>query len=229
MSKVVSGKQQEVLRIMEAISIAIAQHRLKPGMRLIEAQIVEVLKANRNHVQTALQRLALQHIVTIEPHRGAMVAQPPAREATEVFAARRVIERAIIADITPASLLCHQEEIAQQHDAEHQAMLRNDRREFVRQMSLFHIMLAKIGGNSVMTEILSNLIVRSSLIVALYQRNGTPASHCTEHDAILEALKAGDVPQAQAVMEEHLLIIEQQLDLSESANDASNLRQALSA
>ncbi len=75
MSKAAPSKQQEVQRIVEALSLAIAQQRLKPGTRLIETQIVEALDANRNHVQSALQRMMLQHIVTIEPNRGARVAQ----------------------------------------------------------------------------------------------------------------------------------------------------------
>ena len=55
-----TSKQAEVQRIIDALSKAIAQHRLRPGTRLVEAQIVDALKANRNHVQSALQRLALQ-------------------------------------------------------------------------------------------------------------------------------------------------------------------------
>jgi len=44
-------KQAEVHRIVGLISKAIAHQRLKPGQRLVESQIVENLKANRNHVQ----------------------------------------------------------------------------------------------------------------------------------------------------------------------------------
>ena len=87
MNSVSSARQQEIQRIVDALSMAIAQHKLRPGTRLVEAQIVEVLSANRNHVQAALQRLALQHIVTISPNRGAKVARPEAREAREVFIA----------------------------------------------------------------------------------------------------------------------------------------------
>jgi DNA-binding GntR family transcriptional regulator len=40
-STTLTAKQREVQRIVDALSIAIAQHRLRPGTRLIEAQIVE--------------------------------------------------------------------------------------------------------------------------------------------------------------------------------------------
>ena len=65
MAKTATSKQVEVQRIVDVLFKAIAQHRLPPGTRLIEAQIVETLQANRNHVQAALQRLALQRVVTL--------------------------------------------------------------------------------------------------------------------------------------------------------------------
>ncbi|KGT92401.1 GntR family transcriptional regulator [Erwinia typographi] len=228
MSKVATSKQQEVQRIVEALSIAIAQHRLKPGMRLVEAQIVEVLDANRNHVQSALQRLALQHIVSIEPNRGAMVAQPEAREAREIFTARRAIESAIIACITPESMAAQLADLEAQQQSEQKAIALNDRREVVRELSQFHLLLAKISGNKVLSEILANLMVRSSLIVALYQRNDIPACQCEEHGAIVAALKAGELARAQDIMIAHLNELEQQLDLNDSSPDTLSLRQALS-
>lgn len=228
MSKATPGKQQEVQRIVEALSNAVAQHRLKPGTRLVEAQIVEVLNANRNHVQAALQRMALQHIVTIEPHRGAIVARPEAREAREVFIARRAIESAIVESITPANMALHQQELSQQQQAESEAIARNDRLEIVRQLSNFHLLLAKISDNQVLSEILANLLVRSSLIVALYQRNENHSCQCLEHGAIVKALRNGNRAEAQQMMLEHLDVLEDQLDLEEGCTEALNLREALS-
>lgn len=227
MSSLASGRQQEVQRIVDALSIAIAQHRLRPGTRLIEAQIVEVLSANRNHVQAALQRLALQHIVTISPNRGAKVSQPCAREAREVFIARRAVEDAIIAGISVEKLANFSTEIEAHQQAEQRALVSGDRRNIIRELSAFHLLLAKISDNQVLSEILANLMVRSSLIVALYQRNDTPASQCDEHCAVLDALRAGQGDAARALMREHLLHLEQQLDLMDSPAVSLTLRDAL--
>ncbi|RLM04010.1 GntR family transcriptional regulator [Gibbsiella quercinecans] len=230
MSQVATAKQREVQRIVEALSVAIAQHRLKPGARLVEAQIVEALNANRNHVQAALQRLALLHIVTIEPNRGAMVAQPEAREAREIFIARRAIESAIVASITPERIAQFSDEIAAQQQAERAAAQRQDRRDIVRELSAFHLLLARVSGNKVLGEILANLMVRSSLIVALYQHNDTPACQCAEHGAIVAALAAGKVEEAQRIMLAHLNELEAELALElDPAAGAMSLRQALNA
>ncbi|MDH2896553.1 GntR family transcriptional regulator (plasmid) [Rahnella variigena] len=223
-----TAKQLEVQRIVDVLSKAIAQQRLRPGTRLVESQLVEALSANRNHVQVALQRLALQRIVTIEPNRGAMVAQPTAKEAREVFIARRAIERAIVECIGPDVIRRHRQRITAHLRGEREAVSSEDRRAVVRELSEFHLILGEISGNDVLSEILSNLMVRSSLIVALYQRNEVPSCQCDEHQAIIDALEAGDNTQAAEIMQEHLDDLEGVLDLDDEAAGEVNLRQALS-
>lgn len=223
-----TAKQLEVQRIVDVLSKAIAQQRLRPGTRLVESQLVEALSANRNHVQVALQRLALQRIVTIEPNRGAIVAQPTAKEAREVFIARRAIERAIVECIGPDVIRRHRHRITTHLRGEREAVLSEDRRAVVRELSEFHLILGEISGNEVLSEILSNLMVRSSLIVALYQRNEVPSCQCDEHQAIIDALEAGDNTQAAEIMQEHLDDLEGVLDLDDDGAGEVNLRQALS-
>lgn len=222
-------KQKEVQRIMDALSRAIAQHRLPPGTRLIESQIVETLKANRNHVQAALQRLALQKIVTIEPNRGAHVSQPSAQEARDIFAARRAIERGVVESITPAKIEQHRKRIDAHMAAEREATRASDRRAIVRELSEFHRMLGEVSGNAVLVDILENLMVRSSLIVALYQRNDVPSCQHDEHGEILDALSKGDNDLAVARMRYHLDHLEGELALDDEAAPEVNLKEALSS
>ncbi len=226
-SVTVTAKQLEVTRIVDVLSRAIAQQRLRPGTRLVEAQIVDTLQANRNHVQVALQRLAMQHIVTIETNRGAIVSQPSAQEAREVFAARRAIERAVVEGITAQAMADNAELTAAQITAERQATASGDRRETVRVRSEFHLMLADLCGNRLLREMLGNLIVRSSLIVSLYQRLDTPSCRCDDHQAILDALQAGDSERAIRTTLDHLFDLESQLDLNEQSAPEVNLREAL--
>jgi DNA-binding GntR family transcriptional regulator len=223
----VTAKQLEVQRIVDALFKAIAQHRLPPGTRLIEAQIVDTLQANRNHVQVALQRLAMQKVVTIEANRGAMVAQPTAKEARDIFSARRAIERAIVESITPAIMRKQRQRIATHMNQERKATNETDRRAIVRELSEFHLMLGEISGNTVLSDILGNLMVRSSLIVALYQRNDVPSCASDEHQEIVTALEQGNTERAVAVMLEHLDELEAQLALEATAPPEFNLKQAL--
>ncbi len=221
-------KQKEVQRIMVSLSQAVAEHKLKPGQRLVEAKIVSALQANRNHVQTALQRLALQHIVKIEPNRGAMVAKPSEIEAKEVFAARRVVERGIVEGISSQKIEDNWQEIQQHMKVEHSAVHTNDRRAIVGALCDFHRLLAKLCGNQVLIEMFDNLMVRSSLIVALYQRNDVPACQHNEHQQLIEALKSGEQQLAISIMLAHLDHLEAELVLSSNQEQELDLSEALS-
>jgi len=222
-----SSKQLEIKRIISTLSKAIAQHTLKPGQRLIEAQIVEALNANRNHVQSALQRLALQHIVTIEPNRGSFVAQPSAQEAKEIFAARRVVERGIVESITKEMIEENWSKIEQHMRGEEEVTQGNDRQEIVSILSDYHKLLAEMSGNTVLKEIFENLMVRSSLIVALYQKNDVPSCQHNEHQEIIDALKLGDQALAVKVMLAHLQHLESELVLDNTQSKATDLVNAL--
>jgi len=221
------NKQTEVKRIINAISEAIAQHKLKPGQKLVEAKIVDALKANRNHVQSAIQRLALQHIVTIEPNRGAFVSQPSAQEAKEVFAARQVVERGIVSGISQRVIEDNWEIICSHMKNEKEITHSNNRKAIVNCLSEYHKLLAELCSNRVLKEILNNLMVRSSLIVSLYQRNDVPSCQHNEHQEIIDALKLGNNELAINIMQEHLSHLESELVLDKKNNIEEDLLEAL--
>ena len=62
--------------IYRAISDAIIEHRLQPGARLREDALSDVFGVSRTGIRKILQRLALEHLVTLTPRRGASVSRP---------------------------------------------------------------------------------------------------------------------------------------------------------
>jgi DNA-binding GntR family transcriptional regulator len=68
----------------------------------------------------------------------------------------------------------------------------------------FHVLLAQVVGNQVLTEILEELVARSSLITMLYQSVRDAACSSDEHVAFLQAARAGDAQKAVALMQDHL-------------------------
>lgn len=227
MNKVLTPKQREVNRIVDALTQAIAQHKLRPGTRLIEAQIVESLQANRNHVQSALQRMSNQGIVQIEANHGAMVARPTAKQAREIFFARNRVECAIISCITPEKMARFARQIEQQQQDEHRALLSQNHLNSVYQLGEFHTLMSRIAGNDVLRDILNNLMVMSSLIMMLYQKDLSTHCQCDAHQQIIAALQAGDCDIAQRLMREHLEALQQQLDFGENDLEGPSVYQVL--
>src|SRR5206468_397556 len=77
----------------------------------------------------------------------------------------------------------------------------------------FHLLLAHVAGNRVLTWFLRELVARTSLIIAVYEGPGSSCCAYDEHRALLAPLEAGRVQDAVYVMTRHLQGIEGRLNL----------------
>jgi DNA-binding GntR family transcriptional regulator len=203
-----------VQSIYQSILEAVVEHRLPPGAKLSEEQLGGVFGVSRTIVRSALQGLAHDHIVTIEPHRGAFVSAPTIADARDLFAARKLVEAAIAREV---AALVTAEQIASLRTLlaeEHAALHRGDRRAAIRLSGGFHAAVAAAGGEGVLTAFLRGLISRSSLVIALYGRSQVSACGHDDHIAFLSAIEARDGERAALLMSEHLDHILSDLDLS---------------
>lgn len=215
-----SKAQEEVNRIMKALSDAIVDNRLPPGARLPEARLVKALKANRNHVRMALQKLSSEvKVVSIIPNKGAIVSRPTIKEAKDVFHARIVVEKAI-AELSVDNLTAvNQNHLLKHLEREKHAIEQHDRQAMIRESGNFHKLLAEIGNNKVLAELLDGLISRSSLIIALYQETPSAKCSCEDHEAITDALIKKDTKEVIRLMDLHLKAIESSLLLTDKGVD----------
>lgn len=204
-------KTQEVKRIVEVIYKAIIERRLPAGMRLIEIKLSEALKANRNHVRSALQELHNRGVVEIETNKGACVASPTREKAREVFEARRIIERALVARAIERATPKDYHTLAQLIDSERKAIENKSRPDIVRLSGEFHSTIARIAQNSVLFDALDRLIASSSLIIGLYEPSGVGQCSCDEHKKLVRLMEEGRAVEAEEFMEEHLSGIESRL------------------
>jgi DNA-binding GntR family transcriptional regulator len=211
--KPVSGEAQEfgpaapggrAAAIYRSVFDAVIDQRLPPGAKLTEEQLGAIFNASRTIVRSALQALAHDHIVTIEPHRGAFVSAPSVAEAQDVFFSRRLIESAIAREVAARVPLSEIGKLRDLLANEHEALHRGDRQAAIRLSGAFHMAVAATCGQGALTRFLGSLISRSSLVIALYGRG--PASACghDEHVAFLDAVEARDGERAAALMSDHL-------------------------
>lgn len=86
-------RQQVVERLREAI----AQGRFRPGERLIERELCELLGVSRTSLREALRELETDGIVTSVPNRGVVVTVIDAEGADEIYDLRQMLESRIAA------------------------------------------------------------------------------------------------------------------------------------
>lgn len=216
-------------RLARELEQAIHARKLAPGTKLGEDEIGEIYGVSRTVVRAALQTLSHQRLVEHKRNRGAFVAQPTVKEAREVFEARALLEPRTAHS---AALRATPEDIAglQAHiDAEHAAL---DEGEYARALYLsgqFHVEIARIADQSTIEAFISQLITRSSLIVALYWQRRAAMCESHAHDALIAAFTDHDGQRAEEVMKSHLLDLLTSLDLTNKSSAPVSLKDALSS
>jgi DNA-binding GntR family transcriptional regulator len=206
-------------RIVESITTAIIERRLMPGTKLAEQRIADIFAVSRTLVRQALNQLSRDHLVTLEPARGAHVAQPGVDEARQVFEVRRMLEAALVRElcalVTPAQIA----ELRAHCRIERDAVQRTDVSGRTRLLADFHIVLARMLGNEVLAHLLADLLSRCSLIALMYQSAHSAEHSAEEHVAIVDALERRDTRAAVRLMASHLEHVERNLRLEPRAHD----------
>lgn len=214
-------------RIVESITTAIVERRLMPGTKLVEQKIADIFHVSRTIVRQALNQLSRDHLVVLEPARGAFVATPSVDEARQVFEVRAMLEvamvRSLCARITDAQLA----ELRAHLQQEQAAVARTDVPGRTRLLADFHTLLAQSAGNAVLAQLLADLLRRSSLIALMYQSALSAGQSQAEHVQIVDAIARRDADAAAALMARHLASVEHNLHLDPRTPDlAAALRPA---
>jgi len=211
--------QTSTLRIVDSITTAIVERRLMPGTKLAEQKIADIFKVSRTLVRQALNQLSRHKLVTLEPARGARVAEPGVEEARQVFEVRHMLESAVVKRLA-ASITPEQVAALRAHLADEQASVRRvDVSGRTRLLADFHGVLARMIGNETLVELLGDLLSRCSLIALMYQSSHSAEHSYEEHVAIVDALERHDARAALRLMEEHLHNVEQNLQLDPRVPD----------
>ncbi|OJF91248.1 GntR family transcriptional regulator [Pararhizobium antarcticum] len=213
--------------IEEAIVSGILSARIRPGTRLSENQLAGLFDVSRTRVREAMMRLESRCIVHVSPRRGWFVVEPSAEEAMMVYGARRAIESGllrgmrVLSDAGRAAI--------RDHLAEEKAeMTAGNRQRLTCLMGDFHIRIAELAENPVLTEILRDLTARTILISMLYQSDFHALQSHLGHCRIAEAMEDGNFERAAELSIEHLDEVEMGLDLTRRPDPLSELRNSLS-
>ncbi|MDQ6679341.1 MAG: GntR family transcriptional regulator [Pseudomonadota bacterium] len=206
-------------RIAESIAGAIVERRLMPGTKLAEQKIADIFKVSRTIVRQALMQLSRDKLITLEPARGARVAEPSIAEARQVFETRQLLEGAMARRAATVLTKAQIADLRSHLRDEEAAVRRVDVPGRTRLLADFHIVLARMLGNEVLAAMLAELVSRSSLIALMYQSAHSAEHSFDEHVAIVDALEKRDTRAAVKLMEAHLLHVEQNLRLDPRVHD----------
>lgn len=187
------GLRHQPLRaaVQDELRQAIIAGRYEQGERLFEDQIAQELEVSRNPVREALQALAGEGFVDLEPRRGARVATVSAKRAEELFEVRESLE-GLVARL--AARRRSADQLAELQGIVAAGLDHAAAGEFEALPDLntrFHRVLSAAADNSLLATELGRL---SHVIEWVYSRRivERSANSWNEHDEIVEAIAAAD-------------------------------------
>lgn len=215
-----------VTDIHDRVLTAIHEHRLKPGMQLVEERLAAVFGVSRTQIRHALARLAHDGIVSVYPNRGAFVASPSVQEAREVFEARRLIEPWLIGRLAASATPARVQRLREHVQLESRAHAARDRHSIIRLSGEFHLHIAEMVGNSIIARTMRELESLTCLVIILYDSPRVPSCPYHEHSDLIDAIERHDADEAPRRMIEHLNHVEAALDLRQEGEREVDLEAA---
>ena len=199
------GASHQPLRIAvrDEIRRWIIDGRLAQGERIMEEELAHDLGVSRNPVREALQTLAHEGFVELEPRRGARVMMLSDDRAADVFEVREALE-GLVAKLaarrrTPEQLA----ELDQVIEQGRQVLATDDLSSLPELNSRFHRLLTECAASPTLDELLDGL---THLIEWLYTRRVRERGMWTwdEHVAIAAAISEGDTARAHDLACQHI-------------------------
>ncbi|UGQ11858.1 FCD domain-containing protein [Yinghuangia sp. ASG 101] len=219
MEPVVVGSAAGVLRHLEQV---IAAGGLKPGDRLpTERDLASATGAGRGAVRAALRDLEQRGVVLRHVGRGTFLAPDETAHSddghgpspAEIMTTRLVLEP----ELMPlAAASASAADIAEMERCLRGGEAATSSEEFERWDTALHHSFAVATHNSVLVNVSSLLITarRQPIWGGLKRRTFNPDRHrcyCTEHEAIVAAIRERDPAKARDAMREHLLHVRRTL------------------
>jgi DNA-binding GntR family transcriptional regulator len=205
--------------VLEEIRRRIIGGAYSPGERVYEDQIAADLDVSRNPVREALQALAGEGFIELEPRRGARVAVVSQTRAGELFEVREVLE-GLVASL--AATRRTDAEVAAMRAAVEQgceAAERGNLTELPALNTRFHTLLATSARNAMLAETIEHLRHLIEWIYSQRIAERAPRSW-QEHSLIVDAIAGGDAHTAERVARAHIALARAAyVDLRESAAD----------
>lgn len=186
-----------------------------PDAALPEKTLAAQLNVSRVPVREALQRLASDGLVTLRPRHGAVVKSLSAQQFLDAYRVREALEELAIRLALPNLTTDDMEALATLQAEMRAHAATGDSEAFFAANRAFHALFIERSQNDYLKNIYYPLMdqMRRHLSSSLGLRGGLERS-IEEHQAILDAVRAGDASEASRLLREHIHVPQRALEES---------------
>lgn len=201
-------RKASTLRTMveDRLRAAICSGRFKPGQRLIERELCELIDVSRTSVREALRQLEAEGLVTSVPHRGPVVSTISVDEARQLYAVRALLEgfagECFAKYGSDADMAALGAAVERLEDVIERG---GERGELVEAKTAFYGVLMQGGGNIFVRQMLGMMHNRITLLrFTSMTQEGRLAQSQKEIRAIYDAIVARDSEAARRACVSHI-------------------------
>lgn len=190
--------------VAETLRHAILAGELPPGTRLMQNDLAKLLEVSTTPIREAINELAGEGLVRLDPHRGASVSELSQDELYDLYKFRAMVEayciRLTVERITEEDLALAEDFVKRMDEV-------TDPVEYVYLNREFHSLLASATRSPHIAQVLTILRNVTLLYVSLSLRIGRqrlPKSN-EDHRHLLETCRSRDTERAAQLIHDHLL------------------------
>lgn len=200
-----SKKQNSENSVYHKLKTAIRKRYIKQGSQLVEVTLAQKLGVSRTPVRSAIKRLEAEGLVNSIPNRGAFVITPTKQEIEETFLVRAELECMAAGLVTQNCTQTFIDELRQCVDFESTVFDKNDLDKYYAANDSFHIRIAEMSGNNVLSSYIKELLDRTRIFLILYDPfYQIEYSPTREHLDIIEGIGSGDPDIAYSAVRAHI-------------------------
>ncbi|GAC1635530.1 MAG: GntR family transcriptional regulator [Ktedonobacteraceae bacterium] len=180
--------------------------RLSPGIMLDELSLAAEVGLGRTPVHEAVARLVTDHLVTVLPRRGLMIAPIGLEQVREIFEAREAIECANAAFAARNATASELADLRRLVEKAENARQETDVLRFLEDDQLIHHFLARCVHNAFLQDAAERILMHN-LRFWLFYFTTYRVEHGTliSHEDLLVALEQRDAARADTLMRKHIL------------------------
>lgn len=196
----------ERLRIQ--IADEIVRGDLPPGTPLDEVSMAQRFGVSRTPVREALRELSAAGMVRTQPHRGAVVTRPEAREVEDMFTVMAELEALCAGYAAVAMTPTERAALAGVHAELRELIRLGDPQHYHEVNERFHLAIYLGSHNAYLADV--TLATRRRLAPfrrAQFRTTGRLALSYEEHDRVVRAIQQGDRAGAAAAMRDHIGLV----------------------
>lgn len=193
-------------QVQRRLEEAIYSGQLKPGQRLIEADLAEALQVSRASFREALRLLQSKGLVVNTHRRGTFVAELSANDVRDLYNLRLVLEVFAIrhaAEHRDDLLLNRLQELVGDL---HQRAVRRDHLGIVDLDLEIHRAICAATGNRKLLEMWGDLVAPSrALLLTKYRLFDDSPDITLGHQRLVDAIRDRDSDRAEALLRSHIV------------------------